>query len=179
MPIAPDRTGCQLPPVSKVLDDHGAALLRFCLAQTGSRQGEDVFQETMISALQAYKTIRDPEAVKAWLFSIAARKAIDAHRATARAPVPRAEVELPGYAPAPSAPEIWDEVAGLPAKQRQSVALRFLADLSHREIAEVMHISEAAARRNVFEGLKRLRGDLGPTRRQHNLDQPSHEGTTP
>ena len=42
----------------------------------------------MISALRAYDTVRDPRAVKAWLFSIAARKAIDAHRATARAPIP-------------------------------------------------------------------------------------------
>jgi DNA-directed RNA polymerase specialized sigma24 family protein len=37
------------------------------------------------------------------------------------------------------------------------VTLRYLADLSHREIAEVMETSEDAARRNVFEGLRRLR----------------------
>ena len=86
---------CRLPPFSRVLEEHGAALLRFCLAQTGSRHGEDVFQETMISALRAYDTVRDPSAVKAWLFSIAARKAIDAHRATARAPIPLAEIDVP------------------------------------------------------------------------------------
>jgi DNA-directed RNA polymerase specialized sigma24 family protein len=37
------------------------------------------------------------------------------------------------------------------------VTLRYLADLSHREVAEVMGTSEDAARRNVFEGLRRLR----------------------
>jgi DNA-directed RNA polymerase specialized sigma24 family protein len=37
------------------------------------------------------------------------------------------------------------------------VALRYLADLSHREIAAVMETSEEAARRNVFEGLRQLR----------------------
>lgn len=179
MPIAPDRTEGQLPPFSKVLDDHGASLLKFCLAQAGSGHGEDVFQETMISALRAYNTIRDPGAVKAWLFSIAARKAIDAHRATARAPVPMAEIDVPEHTPAFSDLEIWDEVGRLPEKQRQSVTLRFLADLSHREIAEAMQISEAAARRNVFEGLKRLREDLGPTCLPHNPNQPSNEEAAP
>jgi DNA-directed RNA polymerase specialized sigma24 family protein len=37
------------------------------------------------------------------------------------------------------------------------VTLRYLGDLTHAEIAEVMGTSEAAARRNVFEGLSRLR----------------------
>jgi RNA polymerase sigma factor (sigma-70 family) len=179
VPLASDRSDRRLPPFSRVLEDHGAALLRFCRAQAGSRHGEDVFQETMISALHAYDTVRDPGAVKAWLFSIAARKAIDAHRVTTRAPVPVAEIDVPGHATAPSDLEVWDEVARLPEKQRQSVALRFLGDLSHREIAEAMQISEAAARRNVFEGLKRLRGDLGPTELAHNPDQPSNGEITP
>jgi RNA polymerase sigma factor (sigma-70 family) len=138
-------------------------LLRFCLAQAGSRHGEEVFQETMISALRAYDTVRDPSAVRAWLFSIAARKAIDVHRATARAPVPLAEIDVPDQDDPSPYLEVWDDVARLPDKQRRAVALRFLGDLSHREIAQVMQISEPAARRNVFEGLNRLRGDLEPT----------------
>ena len=52
---------------------------------------------------------------------------------------------------------IWQLVRSLPGKQRTAVTLRYLADLSHREIAEVMQTSEDAARRNVFEGLRGLR----------------------
>ncbi len=55
---------------------------------------------------------------------------------------------------------IWGEVAALPEKQRTAVALRFLGDLSHAEIGAAMSISEAAARRNVHEGVARLRRDL-------------------
>jgi len=180
MPSATERTACRLPPFSQVLEEHGVALLRFCLAQAGSRHGEDVFQETMISALRAYDTVRDPSAVKAWLFSIAARKAIDAHRANARAPVPLAEIDVPDQDAASSPDlEVWADVARLPDKQRRSVALRFLGDLSHREIATVMQISEAAARRNVFEGLNRLRGDLASTALARNPDQPSNGEMTP
>jgi RNA polymerase sigma factor (sigma-70 family) len=154
-----------LPPFERVITDHGPGLLRFCAAQVGSR-AEDVFQETMLSALRAYDQVRDPSSIRSWLFSIAARKSVDAHRARARSPKPVAD-------PEPSAPviedptladdTIWEPVRALPEKQRQAVTLRFLGDLSHREIADVMETSEAAARRNVFEALKRLRSELEPT----------------
>jgi RNA polymerase sigma-70 factor, ECF subfamily len=52
---------------------------------------------------------------------------------------------------------LWQRVRELPEKQGQAVTLRYRADLTHGEIAQVMEISEPAARRNVFEGLKRLR----------------------
>jgi RNA polymerase sigma factor (sigma-70 family) len=52
---------------------------------------------------------------------------------------------------------LWAAVAALPDKQRTAVALRFIADSAYAEIATAMEISEPAARRNVHEGLKRLR----------------------
>jgi RNA polymerase sigma factor (sigma-70 family) len=53
--------------------------------------------------------------------------------------------------------DLWAAVAALPDKQRTAVALRFIADSAYAEIATAMEISEPAARRNVHEGLKRLR----------------------
>jgi RNA polymerase sigma factor (sigma-70 family) len=157
---APDTQ--RLPPFTRVLDQHGPALLRFCASQSGTGAADDVFQETMIAALRAYDTVRDPAAVKAWLFSIAARKAIDDHRVTARSAIPIADPEPVGTVAPPPDSDVWDDVKRLPEKQRQAVGLRFLGDLSHHEIGEAMQTSEAAARRNVFEGLKRLRTDLAP-----------------
>jgi RNA polymerase sigma factor (sigma-70 family) len=153
-----------LPPFEHVVDEHGPAVLRFCSAQVGPDRAEDCFQETMLSALRAYDQVRDAGAVRSWLYSIATRKAIDAHRARARGPEPMAEVE-----PLPSSDEIelsdrsiWQHVRSLPPKQRQAVSLRYVADLSHREIAVVMQTSEAAARRNVYEALVHLRSHVGP-----------------
>ena len=54
----------------------------------------------------------------------------------------------------------FGHVRDLPPKQRQAVSLRYVADLSHREIAAVMETSEDAARRNVHEALVRLRGQV-------------------
>jgi len=113
----------------------------------------------MLAALRAYGEVRDATAIRSWLFSIAARKAVDAHRQRARAPEPVADPEPAHAGEGIELPDdgIWHLVRSLPGKQRAAVTLRYLADLSHREIAEVMHTSEDAARRNVFEGLRRLR----------------------
>jgi RNA polymerase sigma factor (sigma-70 family) len=151
-----------LPPFEEVVELHGRAVLRFCAAQAGSDRAEDCFQETMLAALRAYRELRDPAAIRSWLFSIAARKAVDSHRARARFPEPVADPEPPALADEPALDDgaLWRDVRELPPKQREAVALRYVADLSHREIASVMGTSEAAARRNVFEGLARLRERL-------------------
>jgi RNA polymerase sigma factor (sigma-70 family) len=153
-----------LPPFESVIEDYGPALLRFCLSRGGAGQGEDIFQEAMIAALRAYPDVRDPEAIRPWLYAIAARKAIDFHRAAARSAVPTEDLEpiMPTMTdPPPFDGRTWSCVRELPDKQRQAIGLRFLAELSHGEIATTMGISEAAARRNVFEGLRRLRKDHG------------------
>ncbi len=148
-----------LPPFERVIEEHGQAVLRFCAAQAGAQRAEDVFQETMLAALRAYDELRDAGAIRSWLFAIAARKAVDAHRRWAREPEPVADLDPPAVAGdfAVRDDALWRRVRELPGKQREAVALRYVADLSHREIAEVMGTSEAAARRNVFEGLEQLR----------------------
>jgi RNA polymerase sigma factor (sigma-70 family) len=155
-------SGSGLPPFERVVDQHGPALLRFCAAEAGPERADDVFQETLLAALRAYEDLREPRAIRAWLFSIAARKAIDLYRERARAPEPAPDLEALGAAEGASEPDpaLWSRVRALPPKQRQAVTLRYRADLSHREIARVLGISEAAARRNVFEALARLREEL-------------------
>ena len=149
-----------LPPFQSLLDDHGRPVHRFLVASVGPVDADDCFQEMWVAALRAYPNLRSDSNLRGWLMTIAHRKAIDHVRARARRPVPDAEagvttaVEDP---PASGLDPLWGRVARLPDKQRTAVALRFLGDLSHAEIGETMGISEAAARRNVHEGLQRLR----------------------
>ena len=53
--------------------------------------------------------------------------------------------------------QLWRAVGELPPRQRSAVALRYVADLPHRDIAAAIGCSEDAARRSLHEGLKKLR----------------------
>ncbi|HYU60746.1 MAG TPA: sigma-70 family RNA polymerase sigma factor [Solirubrobacterales bacterium] len=151
-----------LPPFQALVDEHRSDVLGFLRAMVGADDAEDCFQETFMAALRAYPRA-DARNLRAWIFTIARRKAIDHHRARARRPKPEGEPlavadrlissggrELDGA--------VWAHVAALPAKQRAAIALRFVADLRYREIGMALDCTEAAARRSVHDGLRNLRG---------------------
>src|SRR3954454_23760134 len=153
-----------LPPFQAALDEHRDAVARFIVASVGRQEADDCLQETLLSALRAYPRLRPGSNVRAWLLTIARNKAMDSHRSRKRQPVPvGAEVDAAGTADDPGLwdggpdEELWAAVHGLPPKQRAAVTLRFVNDLSHREIATVLDCSEAAARRSLHEGLVKLR----------------------
>jgi RNA polymerase sigma factor (sigma-70 family) len=147
----------RLPPFQEVVDRHGRDVYRVCVAAAGPSLADDVYQETMLAALAAYPRLRDGGAVRGWLLTIASRKAVDAFRTGGRA-VPVAEPDLGGRDDAaPRDDELWARVRALPPKQRLAVAHRFVLDLSYRDIGDAMGTTEEAARRNVHEGLNKLR----------------------
>lgn len=147
-----------LPPFQAVMDEHRDAVYRFLVASLGRAEADDCFQETFISALRAYPRLRDARNLRSWLFTIAHRKAIDAHRARARRAVPVGDLPETAAAPAPNGePELWRAVRDLPPKQRSAVLHRYVNDLAYVDIGRVMGCSEEAARRSVHEGLKKLR----------------------
>jgi RNA polymerase sigma factor (sigma-70 family) len=152
-----------LPPFQVLLDEHRADVYRFCVASAGPAEADDCFQETWIAALRAYPSLRRGDNLRAWLFRIAQNKAIDLHRSRSRRPV---AVEAVAEAPAPAAeppsngePELWASVRGLPPKQRTAVFCRSVLGMPYAELAQLLESSEDAARRNVFEGLQKLRED--------------------
>ncbi len=149
-----------LPPFQALIDDHAETIHRFLVSLVGVGEAEDCFQETFLAALRAYPRVRPGSNLRAWLFTVARSKAMDAHRRTRRAPVPVGDApEVAGSDGAlePVDGELWTAVGALPEKQRAAVVLRFTCDLSHREIGRVLECSDDAARRNVHEGIKRLR----------------------
>lgn len=148
-----------LPPFQQLLDAHGRDVQRFLIATVGRTDADDCYQETWISALRAYPRLRDQSNLRGWVFTIAHRKAIDAIRARRRTAVPTAEPpEIPVTDRLDgSDPDLWASVDRLPTKQRTALAMRFVADADYSEISAAMGTTEEAARRNVHEGLKRLR----------------------
>lgn len=160
-----------LPPFQRLIDAHADEVMATLRGAVGAQAAEDCFQETFLAALRGYPRLRDRSNLRGWLLTIAHRKAIDHHRASGRQPLPVADVEAGGRGRAlggeAAAAEIelrddgiWSAVGALPPKQRAAVTLRFAAELRHREIAVALGCSEAAARRSLHEGIKRLRKEL-------------------
>lgn len=152
-----------MPPFQQVLDAHRDVVWRVCVAVAGRAEAEDAFQETWLSALRAYDRLDELADVRAWLVTIAQRKAIDVHRGRRRRPLPVEDV--PERAD-PSAPEpddgLWDAVRALPPGQRAAITLRYAGDLRPLEVARALGISDAAARRRIADGLKALRLEIAP-----------------
>jgi RNA polymerase sigma factor (sigma-70 family) len=157
-----------LPPFQTVLDEQREDVYRFLAALVGRDEADDCFQETLMSALRAYPDLPPGANVRAWLFTIARNKAVDAHRSRGRRAIPVQDVPERAAAAAAAVngigldTELWGLVRELPPKQRAAVALRFVADLSHAEVGLALECSEEAARRSLHEGLRRLREEWKP-----------------
>ncbi len=152
------------PPFQRFLDAHRDAVWRFLVYSVGPVEAEDCFQETFIAALRAYPRLRPDSNLRAWVLTIAHRKALDAHRGRGRRALPVAEPAAVDSrieaSPQARDDALWQAVGALPARQRSAVVLRYVADLPHREIAAAIGCTEEAARRSLHEGLSKLRKEV-------------------
>ncbi len=153
-----------LPPFQALLDAHAADVHRFLVASVGPHDGDDLFQDTVVSALRAYARLRNADNLRGWLFTIAHRKVIDEARRRARRAMPAGDPPEVAHLDADGLGDaaVWDAVRHLPPKQRSAVVQRYLLDRPYAEIAVVIGSSEAAARQNVRAGLQRLRQEVTP-----------------
>jgi RNA polymerase sigma-70 factor (ECF subfamily) len=136
-------------------------------------QAEDIASETWITVARSLHRFRgDDEQFRAWLFTIAQRRLIDALRRAARRPVIAAgSVESDVVVSMDDEPEarslVADELAQaeallrqLPDQQRDVIALRVLADLGVADVAEILGLSSSNVRVIQHRGLQRLRAML-------------------
>jgi RNA polymerase sigma factor (sigma-70 family) len=155
------------PPFERVVQRHGATVLRVCRTVVGADDADDAF----LAALRAYPDLPGDANLEAWLVTIAHRKAIDAVRARARRAVPTAEPD-PTRSPGPAAdaavdrgdPELYAALAQLTDRQRRAVAYHHVAGLPYAEVAQILGGSTDAVRRAAADGLARLRARLAPER---------------
>lgn len=166
--------GVTLPAFQTLVDAHWRDVARLAHALAGPVDGDDVAQQAWTQALAAYPTLRSSANLRGWLLTITHRAAMDSHRRRARHAVPHGDVDAVAEAagsvtvastqPGPEAglPDdgLWRRVAALPERQRQAIALRFVADLDHAGVARTLSISPAMSRRLVSDALATLRKDL-------------------
>lgn len=131
-------------------------------------EAEDVTQEVFLRALRRQNILSKVRDQKAWLARIAWRIAVERNRKTKR-DASAAEVDdVPS--PKCSADEVlWQKersallqslIAALPDELRYPLVLSALEELSPREIAATLDISEAAVRSRSFRARQILRERL-------------------
>lgn len=143
---------------------HGTVLGRLCMALLGSQaDADEATQETLLRAHRGMATYRGEGTVKAWLCGIA--RHVCAHALETR----RRGRQLLEVVPAPDeanadelarrqhARMLREALSHLKPTEREALVLRYVADLSHREIASACNIDEAAARKRISRALARLR----------------------
>ena len=159
-----DRPGryvrMSLPPFNAFLERYGDDVWRFLRALVGPVDAEDCWQETFLAALKAYPRANPDSNLRAWVLTIAQRKAIDSMRGRKRRAQPVAEVPEKAVHDNHADSELWQKVHSLPTKQRLAVVHRYALDLRYADIGRLIGSSEAAARRSVHEGIKRLREEV-------------------
>ena len=55
---------------------------------------------------------------------------------------------------------VWERLRTLPLKQRTALALYYVGDLTEREVADVMHVSEGTVKQHLHRGRQTLRETL-------------------
>lgn len=138
---------------------------------------EDVVQEVFLAFW------RDPSRYDSargsfgtWLLTLVHHKSVDAVRresAIRRRTVPAAEDGDEWSAPpGPGADQaalgrvvagqVRDALGGLPAEQRQALALAYYGGYTQREVAALTGVPLGTVKSRMFTGVQRLRGVLGP-----------------
>ncbi len=158
-------------PVSfdQLAEHHRPELLAYLTRLLGDpHDAEDACQDTLLRAYRAFNRLKPGSNSRAWLYKIATNTALNALKRRTRAASRTSEANI-NMLPIDSTDTferrerlraIAQAVEALPSKQRAALMLRRFQEMGYAEIAATLDCSEAAARANVYQAVKRLREAL-------------------
>jgi len=157
------QTGNHRDAIAACARTHHAILGRLCMALLGAQaDADEAVQETLLRAHRGMATYRAEGSVKAWLCGIA--RHVCAHMLETRRKgrellelVPTEGEARDAFETRRKARVLRDALDKLKPSEREALVLRYVADLSHREIAMACGLDEAAARKRISRALERMR----------------------
>lgn len=151
-----------IPTFEQNLDQHYGVVYRFLVRLSGDVDcAEELTQETFARAWAGRRHFRGEASPRTWLLHIARNVYLNTQRRNAETRIPTDELQaIPDngtsgdparrFAASQQRAAIMATLAALPEKQRSIVVLCDAEGLSYAEIAEVLGISLAAVKVNLF-----------------------------
>ncbi|GGL64493.1 RNA polymerase sigma factor SigW [Sporolactobacillus putidus] len=168
---------------AELVDRYKNSVFAICLRMVGNRQeAEDLSQETFIRAYKHIDQFDNDRNFSTWLFRIATNLSIDSLRR--KKPSVSLDAELPGaeglalkelLSGGETMPDeqivraemekiIQHEISLLPEKYRSAVILKYIEDLSLKEISEIMGIPVGTVKTRIHRGREMLRKHMAAFR---------------
>ncbi|MFN8188669.1 MAG: sigma-70 family RNA polymerase sigma factor [Gaiellales bacterium] len=155
--------------VSGLFDEHSSMVFGLCrLLLRDHHEAEDASQQTFVSAYRALLRGTEPREAGPWLAAIARNECRARLRKRVRAPIPlEDEFEIPDGADLADVADLraefdllTDEIAKLPSRQREAIALRDFLGLSYEEVASTLSVSVPVVESLLFRARRRLRDSV-------------------
>lgn len=144
-------------------DTYADMLYRVSVSILQSRDdADDAVQNAFCRYLESAPSFRDTEHEKAWLIRVTVNQCKDLlRRRKIRAWLPFDE--LPEMAAPETGSPLMDAVAALPNKYREVVVLHHLEELSVRDTASALSLSESAVKMRLARAREMMRAHLTET----------------
>ena len=147
---------------------YAGRLLAYCVQYTKCREdAEEIVQDVFVALWNSRRDIRQEETLRSLLFTISKHRVINAYRSTLNSPVYEDYVD---YQNDLSVSEdchpmeyeqyvriVKDAIRRLPSTQQRVITLSRFSQLSNKEIAERLSLSEQTVKNQLSIGLKALR----------------------
>ena len=155
------------PDFEELVERHSAEIFSYLWRMLReAHDAEDCLQETFLRAFRSYDRVRAGTNYRAWLYKIATNTARSHWKRMKRNEITTVDLDpdLPagGMSVADRVERktllaaVAQAVEELPAQQRAALIMRKYQALSYAEIAAALEGTEAAARANVYQAVKKL-----------------------
>ena len=151
---------------NELVNRHGGLVFGVAVRQTGDRSvAEEVVQDVFATLARKARIVLGHPSLPAWLHVTSrnmarrARAKMTAHKRKMGRLKDELAEDAPGLTAAPEA-RIDGAIARLPVREREVIVLRFFEDCDYSEISRRLSVTEAAARKRVSRGLRRLEKSL-------------------
>ncbi len=166
----PSSTGRQLSEFAELYDQYFPKVFAYVYGRVQHKEASlDIVSDVFEKAFVKKQSLRSPEAFGSWLFTIARNEVASHWRKEKPAAKEMQEAawnnELNHQPPSPEDTLLHHErlhhlsslLRELPPREQEIISLKFDAELTNREISDILHTSEVNVRVTIFRALRKLR----------------------